>query len=885
MVYPTLSYRLSGEQIAKTLKHWPGALKLNQVSRHYDVRVFHEQQGEYVEHTAIPDIVLHKGGLYIDGKPVANPHFGRGFVRFVHNTATGFTSGVLNFTQDGLSFTGTLYRGATQATAEPLSVSGVSGQVVYKTRLAKTGAVPGDKDKFPAWRPSEPTDAAQWEVGLELVLGYEHSEGGGIPEFVVELRTPGDPEGALDISYSCAPSVVNENLVVQMLLTDQGIAQDGAKSYGNNFPAGFSAEVNWDAMSFRGMMQHYDPNAGQISTTQVAWLGTAVPAAEPKKVAANVAAAAPAVEAVLGVDLRLDELFTLQPDAQRLQQDQWSTLVENMKWGLANNDATSTWVSTFFGETAPTGLSKERTDLITKDRSFYTDRLAVAYLGSSFNKMTGTGAPATKLSDNQKLNLDFYLRAGLACEKSYTEQSQGTFLHSFIMAQPRLQDYIRDQNANDPAHDWAQQLYNQITTPQTLTTTVMKILASHGMEEPNRLSTVLQALQPSGDLASKYQGEIANATMTRAIEHLNLNDKEAVKKWLKDSIEGFVNAFQSGKLNLEGMDPETKAKLTAIADDLAKAAKEAGGFADLASALTDLTIAVGGANFWEKLANAQGVWAQRGYKFANGIYALAMIGGLFAAVMSFMNWDKLKPEEKATVVFTMVQITARIVKNVPGIVTKIGEKIGEKWSANQIGKVYRGCAEGAPKQMLASEESLLLSEEETVSSYGAINMGRLANTETKTLELEGSAWVQTFEKTVGKLCEGLAAVAAVWFAFDSMNQLAEDIASGASARTIALDAVIMAANIGVAVCAVVGLFAAATFIPVVGAIFAIIGIIATLIELFLPPEPKPTPVELFMRNNMMSALEGAKRWILDAPTGWTVDSLVPLHHAYNPAAA
>ncbi|HSO69217.1 MAG TPA: hypothetical protein VLQ67_06215 [Arachnia sp.] len=873
---------MSPRQVDRLTGAWPATLDLSRASRRFDLRVFDHAVGEHLDHDEFAHVVVHDGALFFNGDRVTQAQFGRNFVRFSSKTADRYVSGVLSFTPDALAVTGRVFLGATEGDATAHDVAGVTPPTVYTTRTAISGAVPSGTEQFPTWSPPAPadSDAAGWTEGLHLVVGYAFTEGGQLPVPVIQLVDPKRPADPVDLGDSCALTVdpKTENLILTLVMDDPSL---GVDEFGPTFPGGFIVEFDSFGDSFRGVVQRYDADTAQLEPTRLAWSGTAV-RSPARPAAALVAASAPPAAAEVAADLNVAELYSLQPDAKKLQDTQFNLLIENMKWALADNPGTKDWVSTYWAEEPPSGFSEERKTLIRSNASFYTDRFAVCYLGSSFDKMTGSGAPATKLNEPQKLNLAFYMQAGLATEKAYNAQSHGVYTQAFVQALPRLRDYIADQNTDDPAHDWAKRLYDQITTPAMINQAVLKVMAGHGMEEANRHSAILLALQPSGDYARQYHTLIVNASLSRCVEHLKF-DSDSMKTWLGDSIQAFIDALMSGALRVEGTDPEAQARLIAQAEEMQKAAEEAGGVVALAEALTDLSVAAGGKNFWETLANAETTWGKVGYKFASSVYCLAFVAGISQAVISFMSWDKLTGEQKASVVISTVQIAAKLVGKMPTIIGTVGD--AGTWGMNKVQEFYRWCADSEVGMDTDALERSSLTADEDPLEYGTKSISNLINPETEVLEIEGSTWAKTFDQTVGRACEVIGAVAAVAFAFLSEWQFLEDLSSGAPLRTEILDGIIMAANFGVAIFAVVGLFSAASFIPVVGAIFAIIGIVAALIAMFWPPDPKPNPIEVFMKDHLVPAASGAGRWILDAPAGWARDKTVPARNAYNPGPA
>lgn len=863
----------------------PPALNLRNVSRNFNVRIYNKEQSEYAEHPALTSISLQKGSLAVNGAQVAQPSFGRNFVRFTGDHEQGFSSGVLNFTHDAHAFTGKVFMGSSASTAVAHDIVGVTPDTVYRTRVCKQGVAPGSSP-FPLWSPPEPAAQDQWEDGLELILGYRFSETGNLPTPVFRINDLSGKNDPVDIP--CVPSVdqKSQNLILT-LLSDPGTASLGVDQYGPLFPNAFVIELSWDGSSFRGALQRYDPATAQGSKLQYAWHGTAnapqpVQAAHTAAVArvSAVRAAAPTPVRLGSPQLTIAELFTLQPDPQTLQNDQFSLLTENMKWALGNNSPTQDWDSNFFGQVAPQGLSQDRINLITKDKSFYTDHFAVAFLGYSFNRMNGPGAPDTKLSADQALDLSFYMRAGLAADPAYGRQSKGIFMEAFLQSLPRLGDYLSDQTANtangiaDTDHNWAQKFFNQLTTSTMMVITVEKILGGQSMDELHRQCTLLQALQPSGDLAAQYYQLVLAALLSQAVDHLKLDDPKAVQAWLGDAIQGFILALEQDRLNVPGLDVATQAELRAAAVELQQAVKVAGGISNVAASIANVISSLSGTGLWERLNIAQGRLAQAGVKFAKLLHTLAVAGGLANAILAFQNWREQSELARANTLVSTVEVSAAVFK------------FGTKWTIKTVRAFQAWRADPEVMQPLLRE---------AVPNYGSIEMTVRgirdsipepeADAEPELPPVERSAWGTAFEESVAKVVRGLSVATSFAFLIISALQLDKDINDdNADSYTKTMDSLILASNITVFVCtaADILLVDVAAAVPVIGAVAAVIGFVLTLVGLFKHPDPPPSPAELFMRNNLLPAFSGPNRWILDAPAGWNIDQDVPQNNAYNP---
>jgi hypothetical protein len=874
----------------------PPALDLTQVRRTMTVGVHNADTFTYTPHPAVQQIAVSDGALFIDGEHIPNATFHRNFVRFTHTTPSQYSSGVLNFSKDAHAVTGTVFVGPTAVTAEPHEIAAVVAPTVYETKVSTVGARPAAGQQFPAWAPPEPADPSKWVEGNLLIVGYTLGPSGSLPTPVYQLAPAASQDAAQDLSTFIAPSVdpANHNLILSMGSLDPGTMEFGTGVLGPQFPAAFITEMAWDGNSFRGVLQHYDVATGQLDPTQYAWHGTVKAAAvvAPSPAAAASPVRVTAVRAVRQAPvpvqtapaaesntegLSMAELFTLQPDVKTLQDDQFSLLIENMKFAIGADSSTQSWLNDFFGERQPSGFGSDRLRYVGTDAHFLRDRFAVAYLGSALDTFTGAGAPTTKLSDAQRLDLRFYLQAGLATEPGYNNESQQIFLEAFINALPRLSMYISDASGN-----WAQQLFDQLTTPQQLNMVVSKLMAGGGMEDANRHATLLRALQPSADLAQTYHKWIVTTLMSQSVNYLNLDDRASIQAWLGNAIQAFISAFDAGQIS-DADTPGSSPIPQVVAADQAAAIKaaidEAGNLAELVARLTDLAVGVAeGLPTWSKLGAIGTAWQKAGYRFAQSIYVMGFLGATMSCVMAFRQWDKLDDNAKADAVASVGGIAGLLVESMPEILDT-----AQDWSFAAMGKL-RACfaKPEVNRQVVAAIEG----GDEASFGEGVTQLRKLARADATELELEGSAWRVTFSKTIGPICKCVGVAASIVFAYTATKQFIDDIGHGQDTRTEALDGVIAAASIGVAFCALAELTLAVT-LPGLGALLAIVGLVAAVVEMFDPPPPPPPPAEVFMQQRVVPAFasSGPAGWILPAPAGWSVDAPVPQANAYSRAAS
>ena len=656
------------------------------------------------------------------------------------------------------------------------------------------------------------------------------------------------------------------------------------EQFGIDAPPIFTIEVSTFGKSFTGSANRTVQSSDggyEISDEQYAFAGTWDQKPDTASVTSTQLTAAPPDDALVdvtsGTSLGITQLYTLQVDPHELQKDQFNLLVENMKWALGQDPYQKPLLD-FFGELPPDLPQGPRTELIEKDAMYYTENMVTSYLGNAINQMAGPGAPTTRLTAGQQTDLDFYLRAGLPKTAAFGRQTHGIFLTAFSEAAVGLSDYVADQNAHttngkvDPAHDWATQLYNVVTEPQRLNRTFNGLLNGFGMDNFNRHTGLLMALEPSGELAKRYHKRLLVRTLAASIEHLELSKTEAVATWLEKAIDGIVTVVAKNKTPLP-VDPATLKQIEKLAEELEDAVDHVGSAAGLAAALADLLVAASTESaqkdFWDVLRATETAWGKAGYAFARSIYLIAIVGGLIGSIVSFLRWDKLSKVEKAEAVTATVEVAAKIAESIKQVL------YGE-WSFTATGQL---------EEQFSNPDMLVPLLTDDYIGDAAQDLAEHADPEGDGIATQGTSWAKMFGEGFDVVMQVIGAVTAAVFAILSTVSFIEDLVDGAAVSTDVLDGIIAAANVGVAIAAVVSLFAAATAVPILGAVCAVIGVIATLIEMFIP-KPKPeTPTEKFMKNNLLPAMDGPGNWILPAPAGWTTAKPVPRDNAYVAATA
>lgn len=814
---------------SKSMPKSTPALNLATVSHQYQVQVWNDALGGYQDQETLSSVELQAGQLFVGGYPIVHPVFEPNGVNWSQKTPGAYCSGFLHFTSDGLAFAGLIYRGVTEQSAVPYNVSGAVPPTTYTSQVANTGTS----------QPSSEAPAdSQWETGVTVTIGYKPSKKGHLPTQVIDLA--GQDVSSL-VSMTIDPT--NGNLQLQLLF-DPDIAQLG---YGISplWPASCQIEFAWNGLSFSGYMQEYDPTTGEVTTDYFAWQGqTPAQVSSAAAVAATLLttdAVAPQIQATQ--TLSIAELISISPSGVRNMS--FDMLVQNMKWAM-----NPTWLTEFFAETQPV-LDQTRIELINKNLDFYQNKFAAAYLGLGFANMTGPGAPSKPLTPAQLLALQYYMYNGLAQEKGYNMQSNGLFLQAFVLSSPRLQDFI-----NDGGDKWAKKLYDAITTVPQMNLMINRIIADGhaGNTLANRYATLLAALQPSGELAMKYHKTIALRSLSEISDTVNLDDKTQIMTWLPQVIQEFINQYLVAPTN------PTKEQLErqAMAQELKEAAEQIGSVSDLAGAFADALVASVGATLVQRTENAEDAFSAKFPKLAKAgrfLMVGAWMGGLYSAIIGFEHWDDLSNTEKAALILAVVDLFGDLILAVPKIL-----------EAGSVGLeeilLIRNYFSGS--RMIVGMEVAVVAVDEDWFSRGAKAMQGFFDAAKKAITTEGTFWGKMF-KNLATAMKWLGAAISAAFAVISTIQFINDIKDGAPVQDEAFDGIIAASNIAETVCIVIDLAVTDTVFAAAGAIFAVIGVVFTLVEAFVP-QPKPeSPVDKFMSDTLDPFI--AK--LPTPPTGWS----------------
>ena len=267
---------------------------------------------------------------------------------------------------------------------------------------------------------------------------------------------------------------------------------------------------------------------------------------------------------------------------------------------------------------------------------------------------------------------------------------------------------------------------------------------------------------------------------------------------------------------------------------------------EVASNIADLLQSLSAMNLMGRTKQAEEGFETIGEKFpklakaGRFLFVIGWIGSLSSIINALVkgDWNKMTDPEKAQFVTSCAQSVIQAFQAVPEIFTGLKSVSISVWNKLTV-KVQapeNQEATGKLGQEAAGEEDFVYVAAENTNGLIGAGAGVARRT----------VYTRLFGEGVGVgVLKILGAAAAVAMAAYSLWQLINDIKTHGSVSTIVFDSIVFATTFLSAICLVANLFVVSTMLPVIGAILAVVGIIASFIAQFVD-KPK-NPVEEWMK--------------------------------------
>lgn len=830
-------------------------VKLN---RPYFLYVYSQQVGTYIPGDKIQHLQFAQGQLHLDCVPILQPRFAPNSVSWRQKTAKHFTTGNISFSKNGVTGYGTISHGACPKTATLYSVLATAiPPNVYTTQITKK--------RYPAGTDPNTLSAGAWQPGLELQLGYRYDLTSGIPKPVVllnkvdmagEFALLNTSEHHLKITLNLdtdadALNAQNSNLYVagQLILSP----------FGDTFTGTISQTCHDRAT---------DPNV-------YLWKGTAPCQQGGFRAAAPVQLST--ADLVQDDDLNINVLVTLLPD-ENVSQMSYSMMVENMKWTMGQRPEETQWLNDFFNQNPPV-LDTDRTTLINQNLSWYQDKFAVSYLAKGMSEAPDPNTPPPiQLSDDQKAKLDYYLKTGLSQSKEYNIQSTGIYTQAYVQGQTELPAYI-----NDGGEKWAAQVFDYLTKPDQFQQAMLRLQTEFDMTLTNNSTTLLSVLEPAGTYAQKYQEMLlGRLTLQTGLLGTTIQDEDVTLNWLPQALEYLLSTGGSSPSTSLGSLGDTPDDFQQAVANIKDAFTYFGDAAATAKAIYDTLALYKGYSLIKQLSQAEAAFTAK-YPTLAGLGKLftflAWAGGVFNTAIAFMNWDPQGDTKKASVINKCVDLVLTLASE--------GIDLLNPFVAGSIAALENAMSESGRLTTVVEDivKTCVSGEVETgeaVWRLEAVLSGlKLADQEAKTFETP-ALWEKIFSKASTVVKVFAVAVTATTLVLNVID-FARDIINGSPLQQTIIDGITMGLTLGTLVIQIIELAVESVVCTVLSAAFALLGLVMTIIELFLPKPKEPTPAETFQQNYANPFID-----TLPAPPATTTLSrlatgLPAVQLIYNPA--
>ena len=150
------------------------------------------------------------------------------------------------------------------------------------------------------------------------------------------------------------------------------------------------------------------------------------------------------------------------------------------------------WREKLFAAPQPDILPAE-VQIVSDNQQLYSDSLCDAYILKQLSQLTpSSGGPSTPIwySDQDKLN--YFWQRTVAALQGYSDVGHRLTQTAWITTTPRIQDCL-----NDASQDWANLLYNALTTIPALDQAALAYIGSgFSMTQVNLHCEMLLALSP-----------------------------------------------------------------------------------------------------------------------------------------------------------------------------------------------------------------------------------------------------------------------------------------------------------------------------------------------------------------------------------------------------
>ncbi|XP_066916725.1 uncharacterized protein [Clytia hemisphaerica] len=410
-----------------------------------------------------------------------------------------------------------------------------------------------------------------------------------------------------------------------------------------------------------------------------------------------------------------------------------------------------------------------------------------------------------------------------------------------------LQDYL-----DDGGEKWAKNLYEAISTYDSITSMAMADSITKGNGPYHKYVMLLFCLAPDKEYCDLLHSDILTYRLQELHEYFEGTEEEIVDEQIKDVVKEFLSKLQTGEL--EDFN-NVKAELLELKNEMQ--IDSMGEFSD-----TFANMCAGAMNyafFQTQEGSFKGRLCKGIKKMCddyNIISKITLVGklvmglgyavGFYNCVKCLMKWDTLSDDQRATLVVDCMRYGTDIMKALFDIAADIDASlISGNWSW-KLNKIFRSaCAKLGIKE--GKFAKMIYHNMGWQNSVFEVDMAEsLADIE-EAGKLEGR--FGKFFKVSSKFLKGMTMVLSVANTALMGYKLFKDFRDDAPMYQIVLDGLQLMVGIGEIVFLVLEITTDLAFVPIVGQVLAVVGVILDIILLILAASmEQKTPAQIFIEG-------------------------------------
>uniref|UniRef100_A0A7M5WY24 Uncharacterized protein n=1 Tax=Clytia hemisphaerica TaxID=252671 RepID=A0A7M5WY24_9CNID len=399
---------------------------------------------------------------------------------------------------------------------------------------------------------------------------------------------------------------------------------------------------------------------------------------------------------------------------------------------------------------------------------------------------------------------------------------------------------------------WAKNLYEAISTYDSITSMAMADSITKGNGPYHKYVMLLFCLAPDKEYCDLLHSDILTYRLQELHEYFEGTEEEIVDEQIKDVVKEFLSKLQTGEL--EDFN-NVKAELLELKNEMQ--IDSMGEFSD-----TFANMCAGAMNyafFQTQEGSFKGRLCKGIKKMCddyNIISKITLVGklvmglgyavGFYNCVKCLMKWDTLSDDQRATLVVDCMRYGTDIMKALFDIAADIDASlISGNWSW-KLNKIFRSaCAKLGIKE--GKFAKMIYHNMGWQNSVFEVDMAEsLADIE-EAGKLEGR--FGKFFKVSSKFLKGMTMVLSVANTALMGYKLFKDFRDDAPMYQIVLDGLQLMVGIGEIVFLVLEITTDLAFVPIVGQVLAVVGVILDIILLILAASmEQKTPAQIFIEG-------------------------------------